>query len=143
LVVSLTLAFNQFVNPWALDALGWRYYLVYCGWLIFELVFIMTFVVETRGRTLEETAALFDGEQRQQDIAQTGGEAAARSLAMRRHTLRFSWPAMFDKEPPSPGAVAGGGDSEAGERIEMRAAVGKSRLGREYRYYREDDTASV
>lgn len=25
MVVSLTLAFNQFVNPWALDALGWRY----------------------------------------------------------------------------------------------------------------------
>lgn len=24
-VVSLTLAFNQFVNPWALDAIGWRY----------------------------------------------------------------------------------------------------------------------
>jgi hypothetical protein len=25
LVVSLTLAFNQFVNPWALDAIGWKY----------------------------------------------------------------------------------------------------------------------
>ena len=25
LAVSLTLAFNQFVNPWALDALGWKY----------------------------------------------------------------------------------------------------------------------
>lgn len=24
-VVSLTLAFNQFVNPWALDAIGWKY----------------------------------------------------------------------------------------------------------------------
>ena len=24
-VVSCTLAFNQFVNPWALGAMGWRY----------------------------------------------------------------------------------------------------------------------
>ena len=25
LVVSLSLAFNQFVDPWALDAIGWKY----------------------------------------------------------------------------------------------------------------------
>lgn len=53
--------FNAFVNPWALDAIGWKYYLVYCGWLVLELVFVMVFIIETRGRTLEETAALFDG----------------------------------------------------------------------------------
>ncbi|KAI0956155.1 hypothetical protein AcV7_006631 [Taiwanofungus camphoratus] len=40
LLVSLTLAFNHFVNPWALDAIGWKYYLVYCGWLVVELIFI-------------------------------------------------------------------------------------------------------
>ncbi|KAI0684104.1 general substrate transporter [Cytidiella melzeri] len=79
-VVSLTLAFNQFVNPWALDALGWRYYLVYCGWLIIELVFIVTNIVETRGRTLEETAALFDGEQPPQDLVHRGGEAATMTM---------------------------------------------------------------
>ncbi|EKM58308.1 uncharacterized protein PHACADRAFT_252522 [Phanerochaete carnosa HHB-10118-sp] len=75
-VVSLTLAFNQFVNPWALDAIHWKYYLVYCGWLVIELAFVMTYIVETRGRTLEETAVLFDGEQPAQDLAATGGEAA-------------------------------------------------------------------
>ncbi|KAG1871956.1 hypothetical protein C8R48DRAFT_746488 [Suillus tomentosus] len=53
--------FNAFVNPWALDAIGWKYYLVYCGWLCLELVFVMLFIIETKGRTLEETAALFDG----------------------------------------------------------------------------------
>ncbi|KAK7691062.1 hypothetical protein QCA50_006165 [Cerrena zonata] len=83
LSVSLTLAFNQFVNPWALDALGWKYYLVYCGWLIIELVFIVTCIVETRGRTLEETAALFDGEQRPQDLVVTGGEAATTTMGIR------------------------------------------------------------
>ena len=36
--------------------------IVYCCWLAFETVFLYFFVVETRNRTLEETAALFDGE---------------------------------------------------------------------------------
>lgn len=79
-VVSLTLAFNQFVNPWALDAMGWRYYLVYCGWLIIELVFVITYVIETRGRTLEETATLFDGSRPEADIVQRGGEAATMTM---------------------------------------------------------------
>ena len=55
-------------------------YLVYCGWLIIELVFVVTYIVETRGRTLEETAALFDGEQSPQDLAQMGGEAATMTM---------------------------------------------------------------
>ena len=36
--------------------------IVYCCWLAFETVFLYFFVVETKNRTLEETAALFDGE---------------------------------------------------------------------------------
>ncbi|KAG2367842.1 general substrate transporter [Suillus spraguei] len=57
----LSNAFNVFVNPWALGAIGWKYYLVFCGWLVVELVIVMLFIVETKDRTLEETAALFDG----------------------------------------------------------------------------------
>ncbi|KAG2756560.1 hypothetical protein P692DRAFT_201836183 [Suillus brevipes Sb2] len=57
----LSNAFNVFVNPWALNAIGWKYYLFYCGWLVLELLFVMVFIIETKGRTLEETAALFDG----------------------------------------------------------------------------------
>jgi len=64
LVVSLALAFNQFVDPWALSMIGWKYYLIYCAWLGFELVFVIVYIVETRGRTLEETAALFDTEEK-------------------------------------------------------------------------------
>jgi hypothetical protein len=30
LAVNLSLIFNQYVNPIALDALGWKYYIVYC-----------------------------------------------------------------------------------------------------------------
>jgi len=60
--VSLALIFNQYVNPIALDAINWKYYLVYVCWLAFEVVFLYFFVIETKNRTLEETAALFDGE---------------------------------------------------------------------------------
>jgi hypothetical protein len=54
--VSASLVFNQYINPIALAAIAWKYYIVYCVWLAFELVFIYFFLVETRNRTLEETA---------------------------------------------------------------------------------------
>lgn len=72
--ISLSLIFNQYANPIALDALGWKYYLVYCVWLAFELGFMLLFVVETKGRTLEETAALFDGDDK---VAELHARAAA------------------------------------------------------------------
>lgn len=33
----------------------------YIGWLLFELAFVFFYLWETRGRTLEQTAVLFDG----------------------------------------------------------------------------------
>ncbi|KAI9057962.1 hexose transporter [Trametes sanguinea] len=60
--LSLSLIFNQYVNPIALQALGWKYYIVYVCWLAFEVCFIFRYLIETKNRTLEETAALFDGE---------------------------------------------------------------------------------
>ncbi|KAG2117346.1 hexose transporter [Suillus discolor] len=68
-VVSLALIFNQYVNPIALDALSWKYYLVYVCWLAVEFVFLWFFLIETKNRTLEETAALFDGEDVLEQIA--------------------------------------------------------------------------
>lgn len=38
-----------------------RRQIVYCIWLVFETVVVYFFIVETKGKTLEETAALFDG----------------------------------------------------------------------------------
>ena len=54
--VSLSLVFNQYINPIAFAALGWKYYIFYCAWIACELVFVCIFVIETKGRTLEETA---------------------------------------------------------------------------------------
>ncbi|KAJ1331980.1 hexose transporter-like protein [Microdochium nivale] len=60
--VSLALFFNQYVNAIALDALQWRYYIVYCVFLAFEIVIIYCFIVETRYTPLEEIARFFDGD---------------------------------------------------------------------------------
>jgi sugar porter (SP) family MFS transporter len=67
--ISLSLIFNQYVNPVALDSIGWKYYIVYCCWLAFELVFVYFFVIETKNRTLEETAVIFDGPEAAEQIA--------------------------------------------------------------------------
>jgi len=61
--ISLSLIFNQYVNPIALSHLGWKYYMVYVAFIAFEVVFCYFFIIETKGRSLEETAALFDGEE--------------------------------------------------------------------------------
>ncbi|KAG1736137.1 hexose transporter [Suillus paluster] len=68
-VISITLIFNQYVNPIALDALSWKYYIVYVCWLAVEFIFLWFFLVETKNRTLEETAALFDGDDVLEQIA--------------------------------------------------------------------------
>jgi len=89
IIVCLSLAFNQFVNPVAYKALGWKYYIFYSCWLAFELAFVMRYVIETRGRTLEETAALFDGEQPALELQQLGHEAATLTLnEMQSDSLR-------------------------------------------------------
>ncbi|EJT99118.1 hexose transporter [Dacryopinax primogenitus] len=72
-MVSLALIFNQYVNPVALDAIGWKYYIVYDCFLLFQLVYIWFFLVETKNRTLEETAAIFDGDS---DVADLASRAA-------------------------------------------------------------------
>ncbi|KAF7980377.1 hypothetical protein HWV62_38843 [Athelia sp. TMB] len=74
--ISLSLIFNQYVNPIALDALGWKYYLVYVAWLAFECVFVFLFIIETKNKTLEETAALFDGDDSLASIAKRAEERA-------------------------------------------------------------------
>jgi sugar porter (SP) family MFS transporter len=75
-VISLSLIFNQYVNPIALAAIGWKYYIVYVVWICFEFFFCYFYVIETKHRTLEETAALFDGEQATEAIAHTAAAHA-------------------------------------------------------------------
>ncbi|KAJ7275720.1 hexose transporter [Mycena rebaudengoi] len=74
--ISLALIFNQYVNPIALGHLDWKYYIVYCVWLVFEGVFLYFFVIETKNRTLEETAMVFDGVDATDQISATAAAHA-------------------------------------------------------------------
>jgi hypothetical protein len=71
LAVDLALFFNSYVNPVALAALDWKYYIVYDCWLAVEFVVVHLFYIETRNTPLEETVKYFDGEQ-----ALLGGDLA-------------------------------------------------------------------
>ncbi|OBT54442.1 hypothetical protein VE04_05487 [Pseudogymnoascus sp. 24MN13] len=52
--------FSTYVNPLALDALDWKFFAIYCGWIFFEFSFVYWMYPETQGRTLEELAFLFE-----------------------------------------------------------------------------------
>ncbi|ORY17454.1 general substrate transporter [Clohesyomyces aquaticus] len=70
-MVDIALFFNTYVNPIALNHIGWKYYIVYCVWLAAELAFVYVFYIETRNTPLEEIVRHFDG-----DAALLGGAAA-------------------------------------------------------------------
>ncbi|KAL3418701.1 sugar transporter [Phlyctema vagabunda] len=61
----LALFFNLLVNPIALNAIAWKYYIVYIAILVGICFTAWTLYPETRGRTLEEIAVIFDGEDAQ------------------------------------------------------------------------------
>lgn len=59
---SALIVFNSYVNSIALDAIGWKYYLVYLGLLFVFLAIIYFFYPETKGMVLEGVAVQFEGE---------------------------------------------------------------------------------
>jgi len=60
LTIHIGLILNKYVNPIALDRWRWRCYIIYVGWLSFEVVFLYFVVVETKGMKPEQIAAQFD-----------------------------------------------------------------------------------
>ncbi|KAH6653800.1 general substrate transporter [Truncatella angustata] len=54
--------FNTFVNPIALDSIGWKYYIVFVVVLLVMAVTVFFYYPETRGRSLEQIAVIFDGD---------------------------------------------------------------------------------
>lgn len=62
---TLTLIYNGYVNPVAMDAIGWKYYIVWTVYLSVELVVVFFFFPETRLHkdvTLEEIGQIFGDE---------------------------------------------------------------------------------
>ncbi|KAG9664430.1 general substrate transporter, partial [Aureobasidium melanogenum] len=60
--------FNQYVNPIALNAIQWKFYFVYIATLAAMIPTIWFVFPETKGRTLEEIAVVFDGEEAHRDF---------------------------------------------------------------------------
>lgn len=54
--------FNTFVNPIALENIGWKYYIVFIVMLVAFGLTAFFFYPETKGHTLEQMAVLFDGD---------------------------------------------------------------------------------
>ncbi|EXJ57921.1 hypothetical protein A1O7_05344 [Cladophialophora yegresii CBS 114405] len=51
-----------FAFPFALEAIGWKTYMINGAWDVVELVVVLVFSMEIRGRTLEEIDENLDGE---------------------------------------------------------------------------------
>jgi hypothetical protein len=63
LEVSITifgLILAQFVNPIALKAIWWKYYILFCVLLLIFITLVYLLFPETEGRTLEEFREIFD-----------------------------------------------------------------------------------
>lgn len=60
LVVNAALMVNQFGLPVAIKNIGWKLYIVFVGWCIVESAVVFLFLVETKGRTLEELDEIFE-----------------------------------------------------------------------------------
>ena len=54
--------FTVWVFPFALDAIGWKTYMINGGWDVLELAFVIWYWIETKDRTLEEIDEMLDGE---------------------------------------------------------------------------------
>jgi MFS family permease len=69
-ITMFGLILSQFVNPIALKAIGWKYYTVFCVLLSIFTCLVYFIFPETKGRTLEEVAEVFDGKREllQEDI---------------------------------------------------------------------------
>lgn len=51
--------FNNYVNVIAMDAIQWKYYIVWCVWLLVQIGIVYFFFPETHGLELEEIAQIF------------------------------------------------------------------------------------
>ncbi|KAF8955286.1 general substrate transporter [Flammula alnicola] len=82
IVSQVSTLINTFGLPVALQKLGWKVYLIFLIWDIFEVIVIYFFVVETKGLTLEEINEVFEKEKPRQYSEQLHKETRE---AWRRH----------------------------------------------------------
>lgn len=76
LMVDIALFFNQYVNPIALDHLAWKYYILYCVWLLIELVVVYVSFV-TSHQTLSTLLTVLTVLLHRDQIYSVGGNCKA------------------------------------------------------------------
>lgn len=74
LIQYLALIFTGFVNPIAMDAIAWKYYIVWTCWLSVEILIVYFVFPETRGYSLEEVAVVFGDSVVKTNINNTNSE---------------------------------------------------------------------
>ncbi|RSH80251.1 uncharacterized protein EHS24_008824 [Apiotrichum porosum] len=57
----LSVILNTFINPIAFDAIAWKWYIFWIGCILIVGTIMFFYFIETKHRTLEEMAELFDG----------------------------------------------------------------------------------
>lgn len=82
--VALALIFNQYANPIGVENAGWKFYITYDVWLLVELVVVYFLFVETGKLSLEETAAVIDGEEMQNKLAEEVIRKTEKDLGLTR-----------------------------------------------------------
>lgn len=60
LFLNIAMVVNTYGISLGMEAIGWKLYLVYVGWILVEIVVIYFFFVETAGKTLEELGEIFE-----------------------------------------------------------------------------------
>lgn len=76
--------FNNYVNPVSMEAIGWKYYIVWDCWILVQTVIVYFFFPETYGKSLEEITQVFGDElveskQAMQKVAQAYEDKRAQS----------------------------------------------------------------
>jgi len=68
LTVRLANFFNTYINPIAMENIGWKYYIFYCVWVCVEISTVYFLFPETHNRTLEELSFMFEGKEKQKKV---------------------------------------------------------------------------
>lgn len=69
--------FNSYVNPVALETMGWKYFLVYIAILACCIAFIWFYLPETSGLSIEEAAMVCDGAEAREKLEYLAMDRAA------------------------------------------------------------------
>lgn len=81
---QVALFFNIFANPIALDAIAWKYYIVFVAMLAIITAVMYVAYPETRGYSLEEIARVFDGDEAEFPKEETVLEDVRRSHSVKQ-----------------------------------------------------------